>query len=49
MIKIMLVDDEKDQIFCIKTGFEELFGTEYSVIPAESGKQCFRLLEKKFK
>ena len=41
----MLVDDEKDQIFCIKTGFEELFGKEYSIIPAESGEQCFKLLE----
>jgi len=47
MIKIMLVDDEKDQIFCIKTGFEELFGKEYEIIPAESGKQCIKLLEKK--
>ena len=47
MIKIMLVDDEKDQIFCIKTGFEELFGKQYSIIPAESGKHCFKLLEKK--
>jgi CheY-like chemotaxis protein len=42
----MLVDDEKDQIFCIKTGFEELYGKEYSIIPAESGKQCLKLLEK---
>jgi len=46
MIKIMLVDDEKDQIFCIKTGFEELFGKEYEIIPAESGNQCIKLLEK---
>ena len=46
MIKIMLVDDEKDQIFCIKTGFEELYGKEYSIIPVESGEQCFKLLEK---
>ena len=43
----MLVDDEKDQIFCIKTGFEELFGKQYSIISAESGKHCFKLLEKK--
>ena len=46
MIKIMLVDDEKDQIFCIKAGFEELFGKEYEIIPADSGKQCIKLLEK---
>jgi CheY-like chemotaxis protein len=42
----MLVDDEKDQIFCIKTGFEELFGKKYTIIAAESGKQCIKLLEK---
>ena len=49
MKEIMLVDDEKDQIFCIKTAFEELFGKEYSIIPAESGKHCFKLLEKNVK
>jgi len=44
MKKIMLVDDEKDQIFYIKTSFENLFGTEYTIIPAESGEKCFELL-----
>ena len=29
MKKIMLVDDEKDQIYFIKTSFEKLFGKEY--------------------
>lgn len=46
MKKIMLVDDEKDQIFFIKTAFEDLYGKEYSIIPAESGEKCFKLLEK---
>jgi len=41
----MLVDDEKDQIFGIKVALEETYGEEYKVIPAESGKQCFDLLE----
>jgi CheY-like chemotaxis protein len=45
MKKIMLVDDEKDQIYFIKTSFENLFGKEYSIIPAESGEKCFELLQ----
>jgi CheY-like chemotaxis protein len=47
MKKIMLVDDEKDQIFFIKASFENLFGKEYTIIPAESGEKCFELLNKK--
>ena len=47
MKKIMIVDDEEDQIFCIKTGFEELFKKDYEIISASSGKRCFDLLEKK--
>ena len=46
MKKIMLVDDEQDQIFSIKTGFEQEYPKEYEIIPAESGKKCFELLEK---
>ena len=46
MKKIMLIDDEKDQIFSIKTGFEELYPNEYEIITVESGKKCFELLEK---
>lgn len=49
MKKIMLVDDEKDQIFGIKVALEETYGDEYQVVPAESGKQCFELLEKEEK
>jgi CheY-like chemotaxis protein len=45
MKKVMLVDDEKDQIYFIKTSFEKLFGKEYSIIPAESGEKCFELLQ----
>jgi CheY-like chemotaxis protein len=44
MKKIMLVDDEKDQIYFIKTSFENLFGREYLIVPAESGEKCFELL-----
>lgn len=47
MKKIMLVDDEKDQIFFIKASFENLFGKEYIIVPAESGEKCFELLIKK--
>ena len=47
MKKIMLVDDEKDQIFFIKTSFENLFGKQYTIVPAESGEKCFELLNKK--
>ncbi|KYK20025.1 chemotaxis protein CheY [Thermoplasmatales archaeon SG8-52-4] len=47
MKKIMIIDDEKDQIFSIKIGFEELYPNEYEIITAESGSKCFELLEKK--
>ena len=46
MKKIMLVDDEQDQIFSIKTGFEQEYPDEYVIIGVESGKKCFELLEK---
>jgi len=41
----MLVDDEKDQVFGIKTALEETYGEKYKVITAESGKKCFEILE----
>lgn len=47
MKKIMIVDDEKDQIFSVKTGFETAYPDKYEIIGAESGKKCFELLEKK--
>ena len=40
MINILYVDDKKNQIFSIKTALEELYGDEYKIIPAESGKKC---------
>jgi CheY-like chemotaxis protein len=46
MKKIMLVDDEQDQIFSIKAGFEQEFPKEYEIIGIESGKKCFEQLEK---
>ena len=49
MKKIMFVDDEQDQIFTIKTGFEQEFPKEYEIIEVESGKKCFELLEKNVK
>jgi len=49
MKKIMLVDDEKDQIYCIKTGFEQEFPNEYEIIGVDSGKKCIELLEKNVK
>jgi CheY-like chemotaxis protein len=45
MKKIMLVDDEEDQIFGIQTAFEETYGDEYKIIPAGSGEECFELLK----
>jgi len=47
MKKIMLVDDEQDQIFTIKAGFDQEFPKDYEIIGVESGKKCFELLEKK--
>ena len=49
MKKIMLVDDEQDQIFSIKTGFDQEFSNEYEIIGVESGKKCFEMLEKNIK
>jgi len=45
MKKIMLVDDEQDQIFSVKTGFETAYPNQYEIIGAESGKKCFELLQ----
>ncbi|UCB59373.1 MAG: response regulator transcription factor [Thermoplasmatales archaeon] len=49
MKKIILVDDEKDQIFSVKIGFENAYPKEFEIIGAESGKMCFELLEKNIK
>jgi len=45
MKKIMLVDDEKDQVFGIKTALEDKYGDEFEVIPANNGAECFELLK----
>ncbi len=45
MKKIMLVDDEQDQIFSIKTSFVEFYPNQYEIIPAEDGKKCFVRLQ----
>jgi CheY-like chemotaxis protein len=46
MKNILYVDDKKDQIFYIKTAFEDLYANEYKIIPADSGKKCLELLDK---
>lgn len=43
MKKIMVVDDETDQLFTIKAVIED-FSDEYEVITADSGIKCFELL-----
>jgi len=43
MKKIMVVDDEPDQIFTAKIGLE--LDGKYEIIGANSGEQCFELLK----
>jgi len=43
MKKIMIVDDESDQIFTAKTALES-FDEEFEVIGAGSAKQCLEML-----
>ncbi len=42
--KIMVVDDEPDQILTVKLVIED-FSDKYEVIGADSGKQCLELLK----
>ena len=44
MKKIMMVDDEPDQIFTIRKVLKDA-GVDYELIPAESGKKCLELLK----
>jgi len=44
MKKIMMVDDDVDQIFSIKTALKDSYGDEYELIPAKNGEECFELL-----
>ena len=46
MKKIMMVDDEKDQIFSLKIAIEEVYGKKYQIITANSGMECLELLKK---
>ena len=43
MKKIMIVDDEEDQIFTAKIALEQ--NEEYEVIGANNGERCFELLQ----
>jgi len=45
MKKILLVDDEPDQIFVIKTALENTYQGEFDVISAENGDKCLNFLE----
>ena len=45
MKRIMVVDDEADQVFTIKTALEFSENGEYEVIGASNGEQCFELLQ----
>jgi CheY-like chemotaxis protein len=46
MKKIMVVDDEKEQIYSIEKFFNNFYGDNYQIISARSGKKCLKLLEK---
>ena len=44
MKKIMIVDDEPDQIFTTGRVLKDA-GADYEIIPAESGEKCLELLK----
>jgi len=45
MKKILIVDDEQDQLFSIKTALENTYQGKYEVIVAESGDECINYLQ----
>lgn len=45
MIKILVVDDEKEQLYSIEKFFSNFYRDRYQILPATSGKQCFKILE----
>ena len=45
MKKIMVVDDEYDQLISIKTSIEDFYPDEYQIITAKGGAECFSLLK----
>lgn len=46
MKKIMIVDDEEDQIYFIIKGFEKKYYNKYKITPAYGGQECLDILEK---
>jgi len=47
MVKtILMVDDEPDQLYMVKTSFHEHFEGEYNIVTVSSGKECINYLEK---
>lgn len=46
MINVLVVDDEKEQIYSIEKYFDRFYGDEYKIITATSGKNCFTQLKK---
>jgi DNA-binding response OmpR family regulator len=46
MKKIMIVDDETDQVYFIIKGFEKKYGDKYEIIPAYGGQECLDNLKK---
>ena len=42
--KIMIVDDDPDQLSTVRIAFKKLF-TDYKIITASGGEQCLKLLE----
>jgi putative two-component system response regulator len=45
MKKIMLIDDEEDQLYYVTKSFKKIYGNEYEIIPVASGEKCFQLLQ----
>ncbi len=45
MKKIMIVDDEEDQILGIKKAMEKKYSNEYEIILAHGGEECLKLLK----
>ena len=45
--KILIVDDDKDQIYVIRDFFYKNYKEEYAIIPSLSGKECLGILKNK--
>ena len=46
MINVLVVDDEKEQIYSIEKYFDKFYGKKYKIVSATSGKKCFTQLKK---